>query len=245
MTVLEDLLATPGRMGVRAAVRRHQRALFAWLGLLLVYLCSSLTTDHPGMAPTQRNWVYGRLDHAHTVGQTFVVEHDDLVALRVLLFANRTERDDPVTLRLRYAESELPDLAEITLPLRALARDGLTTFAFPPLTLRYPPGVVTTTLRLDLAAPTLNDDWVAVLAGPDTYPRGQYFANTRARPHVDLAFQPVYRQRWIDGLLPIGRMAAGKPGILGWPPLYALLAYGYIVVLVQAVMRLWRVIDAS
>ena len=240
MILSPGMLATPAARSLRHAGIRALPVV----GLLLVLLGSALTFDTFGVAPTQRNWVYAKLDHAHTVGQTFVIERDELAAVRVLLFANPTERDDPVTLRLRYADGQLPDLAEVTLPLRSLAHDDVTTFAFPPLTLRLPPDILTTTLRLDLSAPTLTDDWITVIAGPDSYQHGLLFVDERPRPHADLAFQPVYRRRWLDALLPISRMAAGKAGLLGWPPLYALLAYGYLVALTQVLIRLWRAIDA-
>ncbi|HEY3227693.1 MAG TPA: hypothetical protein VGJ87_00650 [Roseiflexaceae bacterium] len=240
---------------------RGVRRALPWVGLLLVYILSSLTTDSVGRAPTQRNLVFGRLSREHSFGQTFVVERDDLVALRVFLLANPTDRGDPIMLRLRYADPGLPfdklanrrddsgaapDLAVAVLPMRALARGDYTTFAIPPLTLNFPPGVVTTTLLLDLQAPTLAPlDWVTVMAGPDTYPGGELFAGGDPRPAVDLAFQPVYRRRWFDILLPISRMAHGKPGVLGWPQLYALLAYAYCIILVRVFAAVRRVVQAA
>jgi hypothetical protein len=223
--------------------RRRIGRVLPWLGLALVYLLSSATIDGSGRAPTQRNWVFGRLSREHTFGQTFVVERDDLVAVRVLLFASPTERDDPVTLHLRYADRALPDLAAVTLPLRDLARQELTTFALPPLTLIFPPQLVTTTLRIDLEAPTLAPtDWVTVMAGPDSYQRGALFQDGAPRPWADLAFEPVYRQRWFDRVLPISRMAYGKPGLLGWPQSYALLAYACCVLLAYTLLKLWRAV---
>jgi hypothetical protein len=247
-------------IGQRPLGRRVRRAL-PWVGLVLVYVLSSLTTDSVGRAPTQRNLVFGRLSREHSFGQTLVVERDDLVALRVFLLANPTDREDPVMLRLRYADpglpfdklanrrddsSAAPDLAVAVLPMRALARGDYTTFAIPPLMLNSPPGVVTTTLLFDLQAPTLApSDWITVMAGPDTYPGGELFADGDPRPAFDLAFQPIYRRHWLDILLPISRMAHGKPGVLGWPQLYALLAYAYCVVLVRVFVAVWRVVQAA
>jgi hypothetical protein len=224
---------------------RYLRSALPWIGLLLVFALSNLTVDRAGGAPLQRNWVFGRLDSTHSYGQTFVVERDELVAVQVLLFAGPTTRDDPVTLRLRYASSDLPDLAVVTHPLSALARQEMTVFAFAPLTFVFPPGVVTTTLRIDLEAPTLTPpDWVTVMAGPNTYSAGELFVDGMPKSGADLAFQPIYRQRWFDLVLPISRMAYGRPGLMGWPPFYAVLAYGYVVALWQALTRVWRAIDA-
>jgi hypothetical protein len=235
-----------GRYISRLLNERRIRSVLPWIGMLLVYAFSSITTDSVGSAPTRRDWVFGRLFGEHTFGQTFVLERDELVAVRVLLFANPTDREDPLTLRLRYADSALPDLAVATLPLRALSRGGMTTFAIPPLTLSFPPRVVTTTLRLDLEAPTLTPlNWITVIAGPDTYPAGELFQDKIARPSADLAFQPVYRRRWFDLALPISRMAYGKPGLLGWPPFYALLAYACCVMLARLLLRLWRALRVA
>ncbi len=233
-------------MLTRPWLRPHARTALPWAGLLLVLLLSSLTTDQSGRAPTQRSWVYGRLNQEHTFGQTLVVERDALVAVRVLLFAGPTNRDDPVTLRLRYAEGDLPDLAAITLPQRALDQHEMTTFAIPPLTLDFPPQLVTTTLRLDLEASTLPPgEWITIMAGPDTYLGGALFVDGRARASADLAFQPIYRHRWFDMLLPISRMAHGKRGLLGWPPFYALLAYACCALLTHALLQLWRAVRAA
>jgi hypothetical protein len=242
MTVLDATGDAYVQVAARPWLRLGARKVLPWAGLLLVLLLSSLTTDQAGRAPIQRAWVYGQLNQAHTFGQTFVVERDALVAVRVLLFAGPTNRDDPITLRLHYAGSDLPDLARVTLPLRTLDRHVMTTFAIPALTQDLPPQTLTTTLRLDLEAPTLEpSDWAIVMAGPDTYPDGELFVDGKARPVADLAFQPIYRRRWFDMLLPISRMAHGKPGPLGWPQLYVLLAYIFCLALAWALRQFQRI----
>jgi len=236
MTVLQAADRPRDRAIGRLLSRPRVRMGAPWLGLLLVFALSSLTIDTPGPAPTQRNWVFGRLNGEHTFGQTFVAMPGELVAVRVLLFASPGERNDPVTLRLHYAEGNLPDLAVVTLPLRALGRRDWTTFEIP-----APALSLTSSLRFDLAAPTLPPtDWVTVMAGRDTYAAGELLVDGVPRPTADLAFQPVYRRRWLDLVLPITRMAQGKLGLLSWPPLYALLAYSFCLALVHALARLWR-----
>jgi hypothetical protein len=216
-------------------------AVASWLGLLLIFVLSSLVTERAGPAPAHRNLVFGQLNRERTFGQVFVAPPGDLVAVRVLLFANPSDRDDPVTLRLRYAEGDLPELAVVALPLRALDQRTWTTFEIQSLALN-----LTTTLRLDIEAPTLPpSDWITVMAGPDTYPNGELLVDGTPRPKVDLAFQPVYRRRWIDNALPVTHMALGKPGLLGWPPLYALLAYSSVVVSGYLLLALWRAVRGT
>ena len=219
------------------------RVVLLVVSLVVVYSASSLTTEVVGAAPGARNTVIGRLNRDHTYGQTFAVERDDLVAIRVLLFANPTDRDDQVTLRLRFADGAMRELAVAQLPIRALAGRKMATFSIRPLTFNFPAHVLTARLRLDLEAPTLAPtEWITVIGGPDTYPEGTLFVNGVPRSSADLAFQPIYQRRWFDTLLPISRMAHGKPGILGRPQLYAVLAYLYCVLLVSAILRLWRVV---
>jgi hypothetical protein len=236
MTVRQAAGSLPARAIGRQLVGRRAGKAALWLGLLLVFALSSLTTDRPGPAPTQRNWVFGRLNHEHSFGQTFVAAPGELVAVRVLLFANSGDRDDSITLRLRYADGDWPDLAVVTLPLRALGRRDWTTFDIPPLTLG-----LTSSLRLDLAVPTLPPtDWVTVMAGRDTYSAGHLLVDGTPHLTADLAFQPVYRRRWFDWLLPITRIAHSKPGPLGWPPMYAMLAYSCCVTVASLILSLWR-----
>ncbi len=211
-----------------------------WLGLAVVLLISTRTTTVVGAGPAQRNLVLGKLDQQHSFGQVFVAEQLYLSGIRVLLVPPPGERDDLVTLRLGVVAAGLPDLAVVSLPVHALARQGMTTFAFEPLHLRMTPHSVTTTLQLTLEAPTLPPAYgITVIAGADSYAGGHLLVNGVARTQFDLAFQLLYQQRWLDQVLPISRLAEGRPGLLGWPPFYALLVYGYLYVLGRIVMCCW------
>ena len=55
---------------------------------------------------------------------------------------------------------------------------------------------------------------------------------------TDLAFELLYRSSWFDRALPITQIARSRPGIFGWPPLYALLVYAMLVVLGLFLRRL-------
>ncbi len=226
-------------MGIRLLLERF----IPWLGLVVVLLISTQTTTVVGTGPAQRNLVLGKLDQQHSFGQVFVAEQLYLSGIRVLLVPPPGEREDLVTLRLRVYTEGLPDLAVVSLPVHALARQGMTTFAFEPLRLRMTPHPVTTTLQLTLEAPTLPPAYgITVIAGADSYAGGHLLVNGVARTQFDLAFQPLYQQRWLDRLLPISRLAEGRPGLLGWPPFYALLVYGYLYVLGRILMLWWYMI---
>jgi hypothetical protein len=79
-----------------------------------------------------------------------------------------------------------------------------------------------------------------VFGDRDSYAGGEFFKGNTSVPAIDLAFEPIYRRRWIDSMLPISRMAHGKPNILGWPPFYALLAYTCLLALTFMLTRLWH-----
>jgi hypothetical protein len=223
------------------ALAYYSQLLLSWLGLLLVYALTGMTADYPGHGMLQQNNQLGRIEREGALGQTFVLEADQLVALRVRLAPGTRRGTDLVTLHLRYPNPALPDLATASVQLDSLATDDMTIFAFDPVTLDFPPAVLTTTLRFDLEAPTLVPGaGLMVLGDRDSYADGEFFKGTTPIPAIDMAFEPIYRRRWIDSILPISRMAHGKPGILGWPPFYALLAYVFLLALGVALTRLWR-----
>lgn len=230
--------------------RLHPITVLAWLtfvaGLVLILGTSRITYDEPGPAPSERNWVIGRLDRSHAIGQTFTATQSELTAIRVLLFTAPNDRDDPITLRLRYADPALPDLAVVTLPLRELSHRDMSTFGFAPLRLRASPYAITTTLAFTIEAPTIAfEDGISVIAGPDTYPDGVLLHNGQAEQRADLAFQPIYRHSEIDQVLSFSSLADGKPGIFGWPPFYALLVWGYAWLMALILLQGWRALHQT
>ncbi len=219
------------------------RNLWPWMGLLITLFVSSLSTYVAGAAPRERNQVFARLDQSRVYGQTFMVEYDQLAAIRVLLFPPREPLDDLVTLRLHYPDDNLPDLAYVTLPVQSIASNGMTTFTFDPVRLQPVSDRSNLTLQFTIEAPTLAiGNGITVIGGPDTYAAGQLFINGKPDQGADLAFQPLYRMRWFDRILPISRMADGKPGMLGWPPFYALLVYAYGYILFRVIVRMWQTV---
>jgi hypothetical protein len=215
--------------------------LFALAGLVVVYLLSTLTFEYVESSATASTMPVGRLDRAHTFGQTFLLKEDNLVGVRVYLDADPQLGAVPVTLRLRYTDPGRPSLVVATLPADALVVGAPAEFAFAPVMLAFPPHVVTTTLRFDLEAPAVTPPQsIAVLGGANTYSHGELFAGETSRPDNDLAFELLYQRRWIDAVLPISRIAYGRAGVFGWPPFYALLAYLWCLALGRALLALWR-----
>lgn len=189
-----------------------------------------------GPAPLERNWVYTQLDAEHTIAQTFTSARPGLAGLRVLLFARPINRDDPVTLRLRYADDGVtPDLAVVTLPVRELNSNGWTTFRFSPFDTLAAPYADAATLLLILEAPTITrGEGINVIAGPDTYAGGRLFVADEELGFADLAFEPVYAATLLDRVMPVSILAAGKPGLFGRPGFYGVICGMYLVILALA-----------
>jgi hypothetical protein len=102
------------------------------------------------------------------------------------------------------------------------------------------PYVPTATLLLELSTPQLPPgEVIEVLGGPDSYPAGSAYYYAQPQSAVDLAFATTYRLRPVDIVWPISRMAAGRPGLFAWPPLYLLLPYAVAVTVGITLRRIW------
>ena len=214
-----------------------------WVGFLIVLIGSSITIEVSGQGAPAGNQEIGLLYRGHSFGQTFVAEYSQLMAIRVRLLPGSPDLPEPVMLRLRHLAAGTPDLVVVSMRVQDIVSAEMTTFSFDPLSLESGSSTITPTLEFLLEAPTLRPaEGVSVIAGPDTYPHGVLLVSGTQRAELDLAFQPVYLRRWFDVLLPVSHMAAGKPGILGWPPFYALLVYGYGYVLLLGLVKIRRAI---
>lgn len=214
-----------------------------WTGCLLVFVGSVIPQEIVGSAPIRRNIMYGRLTSEHQYSQTFQMEVGTLIGIGVLLFPPVNPSDDLVTLRLGYDIEELSEIAVVSLPQSALNPYGMTIFAVEPFSVTTPESLITSTLRFDIVAPTLpTNQWISVVAGPDTYAGGQLFVDNESKPKYDLAFQPIYRATWFDRWIPLSRVAQGKPGLIGVPFLYALTIYICLFLIALFLLRLWRLI---
>jgi hypothetical protein len=195
-----------------------------------------------GPAPLERNWVISQLDAEHPVAQTFTSERPGLAGLRVLLFARPIDRDDPVTLRLRYADDGVtPDLAAVTVPVRELNSNGWTTFRFPPFDTLAAPYADAAFLLLILEAPTIPPgEGINMIAGPDTYPAGRLFVADEEWDFADLAFEPIYAATLLDRVMPVSILADGKPGLFGQPGFYGLICGAYLASMALALLAVTK-----
>jgi hypothetical protein len=199
-------------------------ALLYWL---LGIACAALLlrwAAQPGpLAPSDgqltRQRASGLIYGEERLAQVVAVPRDGLAAVQFWMLVHR--RDEPGNVVLRVAALDAPEmpLAIIAIPLRDMP-------AAPPVTFPLPPfdRATTPSLLLTLEAPELDRDHAPSVLGADNlYGSGLLMVNGRPRNSEDLAFQLLSRPLQGDRLLPLSRLASGRPGPFGWPPLYLLL----------------------
>lgn len=189
------------------------------VGAALVLLAAVATTLAPGAGLPPDGGAPVLLGERKEAEWTLVTEGLGLSGLRVWL---AQPAPAGAALAVSVSRADLPEvaLAEAIVPLVAGA-SGAVDIRIPPQRAGASPAVLTATLLVRLSAHGGE-------GGPRLALQGGYAAGGEGRA---LAFAPLYQVRPFDALWPISRMADGRPGLLGWPPLYALLAYSALVML--------------
>jgi hypothetical protein len=182
-----------------------------------------------GPAQEERNWVVGYLHDGHSFGQIMRLRLEGLTGIDLWLQQPVTPGSGAVTIELRrLADQQVVATSEI--PVAALAARGPTTFTFAVVETDRRAARDPVPLALILRTHEVNrDSAVSVMAGGNRYGGGAILLGENLVPGADLFFRARYQARVIDRVLPITQIAYARPGIFGWPPLYALLAYGLLV----------------
>jgi len=208
-------------------------ALFALLvaSFGLIFWLASANTTRSGAAYRLAGKPAEPLFDGRHVGQIITPPLDRLVGIRLWLHPPANPRGATIALHIRSLDQQ-KDLATAELPVAELAADGPTTFNLPalaaaPLQINRPE-----TLELMLTTNGVDrSDPVGIGVGGNGYGRGLMVRDGKEIAHSDLMFETLYRVRLLDRIFPITAIAYGRPGIFGWPPLYALLIYGALVAL--------------
>jgi hypothetical protein len=248
----------PGRARADAPVVLSRQAAAGWRvplpiwallallpGLALALVLGAVVEQRPH-GGTLGSWLLAEVHREQRLTQSFVVEHDRLAGVQLSLYTSGLQRDkvdEPVIVRLRTTLRPSPPLAEAQLPLGALNPRGPTAFFFEPMPFSpvFPADVLSTTLYLEVEAPTLAAGSGLMIAGTsNNYHDGVLRVGERRLTRYDMAFTPIYTPLLGDRLLPLSRLAMGKPGLLGWPPFYVLLLYLHLLALGVALRALLR-----
>jgi hypothetical protein len=216
---------------MQRTIARRLIPLALLLGLGLVLWLAALDLPRVADGQTDRSWVAGYLDDQHSFGQFVSLPPEGLAGIRLWLPRPVAPGTGELIVHVRSAAGG-PDRATAHIAVAALAQHGPTDFRFAALQ--------TDPLHDEPSAPLLlllesrgvdRASAVSVIAGRNRYSNGLLIRDGQALPRADLAFEPLYAARWLDRLLPITQIAQRRPGIFGWPPLYALLAYALLLAL--------------
>ena len=181
-----------------------------------------------------------KLSDSHVLGQIFEIEPAQLVGLRVWLAVPTTPPESIITARL-YAYEFKRDIASATLPTTALRSGAASVFRFTAIRADGWPAGKPLTVELRMSTHGVPADLPLVgLGSSNRYSNGLVVYDGHERPREDLAFAALYRGTRIDELLPVTQIATARPGIFGWPPLYALLVWSMLWAAGSLLMSLIR-----
>jgi hypothetical protein len=198
-----------------------------------------------GVANREAGQVVATLSDGHELGQIVQVPLDDLTGIRLWLLRSADPGVGTLILRVRSLD-RAKDLAVIETPVSQLAPDGPTTFRFVEMPIEPQRMHLRETLELKLTTRRVAEAGaISVLASGNKYGHGVMLREGEQIARSDLLFETLYRASLFDRLVPITTIAYGRPGIFGWPPLYALLLYGTLIALGLFVIRLVRPVKAA
>jgi hypothetical protein len=228
-----------GELGAR--VRASLPWLLALAGALLIVALSTIVTDEGGMLMEASGDQPLTMGGIRTVGQSMAIAQPELsgVAMRIPTLGQGSQALS-LTVRLRYAAGPPIDLVRQSVSLGAVA-GGVLTVRWAPISPARNPLTATENLNLILDFPKLPPGTgPSFVVRENLQGRGGLTIDGTVIADRDLVVAPIFQRRWADTIWPISAMAAGKPGPLGWPPLYPLLAYLYLVALVSGLAALWQ-----
>lgn len=206
-------------------------------GAALIVLLSMISYEVRGKPFASADGPVARIDAQHAVIQRIAIETIGLQGFELNFIPQERVEPLTLTLRLQVADSGLPDLARVD----RMASPALTTplrFDFPALTTSLAPYAITSTLDIILEASSpLTTTHLTLLGGPAA---ASLQVGAEQSSSIALSITPLYQRRLFDLIWPISAMASGRPGIFGWPPLYPLMVYGYLLSISYAVVALRR-----
>ena len=207
---------------------------------LIVGLSSITTVEGEWLSPPAGQTL--TLGGIQTIGQVLDVSRPDLVG--VMFQVNAPSQAPGVamelTVRLRYVVGPPIDLVSQRVVVNP-AEDSLVTARFSPIDTEHSQGRASKKFVLLIDIPELTPGTgptIVVQERPQA--QGGLIVDGSPKANLDLVVAPLYQRRWVDRIWPISAMASGKPGLLGWPPLYPLLAYCYLVILSMALAAIRR-----
>lgn len=207
-------------------------------GAVLVLFLSLISYEIRGKPFASANGPVARIDADNFVVQRIAIETIGLQGFEMEVIPQASAEPLSLTLRLQVADSGLPDLAQVD-QVGSPVFDTPLRFDFPALTTRLAPYAITNTFDIIIQASNLSATTsLALLGGPANSSASSLKVGAEQSSGIALSITPLYQRRLFDLIWPLSAMGSGRPGIFGWPPLYPLLAYGYLLSVTYAAVAL-------
>lgn len=196
-----------------------------FLGLALVFWAAraeGVSIGPSQLDSTQASW---QVYDGSTIGQVLRIEPARLVGLRLWL-GSTTEHVNGMLSAQLYSFEHKRDVAAATVPLNTLRAEQAFDIRFSKIDVENWPADVPLTVELRVSTEGVPESAPITFYGSNNrYANGSVVLDGEQRPSNDLAFATLYPGTWLDRFLPITTIAAFRPGIFGWPPLYGMLAW--------------------
>jgi hypothetical protein len=215
------------------------------LGAFASYRLALVEGVRPGPRQRDISRISSELYDGYTLGQIFQVHPEKLKGVRLWLNVPNRPTEGTITLRM-FSFDFNADIAETTLDVAAISQSGPTDFRFPSVDAPGWPQETDLTVELRLIAQGI-DQAHAIQARGSTnrYSNGLIVLNGEQWAPEDLAFEVLYTGSYLDQAVPITQLAMERPGLLGWPPLYAILTWLLLWSACVLLISLFRALRAT
>jgi hypothetical protein len=215
--------------------------ILAFIAGMLVFSASlwQIEIQEPPFVAAQR--VVASLEPDQPLIQELDIKVVNLRSLTMIVAPLEATEIMTITAQLRLAASGLPPIRTIEQSFLNNSGERFIRLAFDPIRQQIDP--YTATHRLEIRIQIAGSTPIQLLGGDLDPAWGGLRVGEEPLPQTGITLQPGYEYRILDLVWPISALAAGRSGLFGWPPFYALLAYSVLVGLIVSgwrLGRLWR-----
>lgn len=199
------------------------------LGVFLLFV-AMMTNSVAGQRAISKNGAYITLTTDNVITWRFQAEQQGLYALQLWL-AEKAPSGSTLVVNLTSPTNLDIPATEVRLELDKFRDSEAVLAQFKPVWILPSSRLAQTSFEIQLLLHGSSSDTVIMFqAGSDS----------TIEQELVPAFVPLYQTRQLDRVWPISKMAAARPGVFGWPPFYAILAYAFLVLLFYVILGIWK-----